>query len=233
MKVVCISDTHGYHDDISMPEGDMLIHAGDFTNIGSPKEILNFNNWLGKLNYKHKIVIPGNHDRGIENIPNAASLISNATILIHNQSPSIDRSHHILEIEDKYIYIVGAQYSPRFSRGWAFNYDRKNGEDLWKEVLLEARPDILITHTPPFGVLDKVKNIYHDVVGGDYAADNDGSVGCKDLLASVLKKKPKLHVFGHIHEGYGIFKNNDTTFVNASIWDHYNACINKPIVVEI
>ena len=233
MKIICISDTHGYHDEITMPEGDMLIHAGDFSNIGSPKEIMSFNTWLGKQNYKHKFVIPGNHDRGMETILNSESLITNATLLKYNQSPAIDRSHNIIDHEESYLYIVGAQFSPNFSKGWAFNYDRRFGEDLWKEVLSSSKPDILITHTPPFGILDKVNNIYHDVIGGDFAEYNNGSVGCKDLLDTVLKKKPKLHVFGHIHEGYGVFKNQDTTFVNACIWNHYNNTLNKPIVVEI
>lgn len=233
MKVVCISDTHGFHNEITMPEGDMLIHAGDFSNTGTPKQIIDFNNWLGKLKYKYKFIIPGNHDKGMENIPNAESLITNATLLKHNQSPSLDRSHNIIEEPERYWYVVGAQYSPRFSIGWAFNYERMIGKELWQNVLVEAKPDILITHTPPFGILDKVKNIYHDVVGGDYAEYNNGSVGCKDLLDTVLTKKPKLHVFGHIHEGYGTYSNKDTIFVNACIWDHYNSCLNKPIVVEI
>ena len=62
IKFVCVSDTHNLTNKIQVPEGDVLIHAGDFTNSGKPDEVEWFNKWLGNLPHKHKIVIAGNHD---------------------------------------------------------------------------------------------------------------------------------------------------------------------------
>ena len=66
IRIVLISDTHNLHRTLHMPEGDILVHAGDFTNNGTQKEIKDFDTWLAGLDYQHKILVPGNHDTGTE-----------------------------------------------------------------------------------------------------------------------------------------------------------------------
>ena len=62
MRLVLISDTHSLHGDLVIPDGDMLIHCGDYSNHGAFGDLLAFNKWLGKLPHEHKLVVSGNHD---------------------------------------------------------------------------------------------------------------------------------------------------------------------------
>src|SRR5665213_3117933 len=82
VRIICISDTHGQHTGLRVPEGDILIHACDFMTYGNaPREIIDFNAWLGRQSHTHKIVIAGNHDRLFESHPiPARALITNATV---------------------------------------------------------------------------------------------------------------------------------------------------------
>lgn len=223
MRIVCISDTHTYHNYLSIPEGDMLIHAGDFTWLGRSQEIKRFNNWISKQPHKYKIVVAGNHDLMFEEDNKRARSLLNAPIYLQDQG---------IVIEGLKVY--GTPWSPSFHREkWAFNADRGSEiHDHWLKIPRDT--DILITHGPPYHILDKVKKIYMSEEDQDFAFRNDGHVGCQDLLHHVKMYEPKLHVFGHIHEGYGVIESTPTTFVNASIYNHYNRQeLNEPIIVEI
>jgi Icc-related predicted phosphoesterase len=195
MRIICISDTHNLHNQISIPDGDILIHAGDITSIGEKEIIINFNNWLGRLPHKHKIVIAGNHDFCFENEPvQTEKLLTNAIYLNNNG----------VEIEG--LKIWGSPISPiskKFGSDWAFNITRgKEINKYWN--LIPKNTDILITHCPPFGILDN--------------NDLGDKEGCKDLLELVQQViKPKMHIFGHIHEAYGQIQIGQTLYVNASI----------------
>ncbi|HKS27846.1 MAG TPA: metallophosphatase domain-containing protein [Pyrinomonadaceae bacterium] len=206
MKIVCISDTHTFHNEIVIPDGDILIHAGDFTIAGEIWEIAAFNEWLGTLPHKHKIVIAGNHDWLFQKNPTLArSLITNAIYLEDSMT----------EIEGLKIY--GSPWQPWFM-DWAFNLPRGHAlAEKW--ALIPEGIDILVTHSPPMGVLDKTR-----------ASDR---AGCSELTGAVLKIKPRLHIFGHIHEGYGKVEIDYTRFINASTCDAAYRAINKPLVVEL
>jgi len=208
MKIVCISDTHGFHNKVLLPEGDILIFAGDMSKVGLVHQIKYFDEWLGlvKPHYKEIIIIAGNHDFAFEELENAKELIKNA-IYLQNSCVVIDG-----------LKIYGSPYTPRFFN-WAFNVDR--GEEIAKHwALIPDDVDILITHGPPAGILDMTSSY-------EWA-------GCKDLMNRINKlKNLKLHIFGHIHEGYGVEKINDITFVNASICTQRYSPINKPIIIEI
>ena len=78
---------------------------------------------------------------------------------------------------------------------------------------------ILITHGPPFGTLDRTPR-------GDHA-------GCEALAARLKDLRVRLHVFGHIHDGYGVFEHEDRISVNASICDERYVAANEPVVVEL
>jgi len=201
MKLVFISDTHGLHSKISVPDGDVLIHCGDFSGNGSVPELVAFNEWLGTLPHKHKIVSPGNHDRICEQAPAlAASLFTNATLVIHDGFV-IDG-----------VSFFCSPYTPIFGY-WSFMKSR--GTDIRR--VWETMPDsvdVLVTHGPPEGVLD-------------------AHVGCVDLLRRLCEIKPKVHAFGHIHEGAGQELYRGIQCVNASICDGSYRPINPPITVTI
>jgi len=191
MRIVTISDTHALHFGVEkLPEGDVLVHAGDFMNSGYDlQDIRSFNNWLGEQSFRHKVVCAGNHDRYFENCPQEArSLLTNATYL-ENTGVTIDN-----------VTFWGSPYTPEFLN-WAFMYPRGSGAKYWDHIPLGL--DVLITHGPPFGILDQV-------------APGEVHLGCAELLESVEQKKPKIHLFGHIHGGAGTFERGATRFVNAA-----------------
>lgn len=208
MKLVLISDTHNKHLDVDVPEGDILIHAGDVSSRGYEHEIKSFLNWFSNQPHKYKIFIAGNHDFFFER---------ESDIVIKNIIPDNVIYLNDSGIEIKGINFWGSPIQPEFYN-WAFN--RARGEDIKKHWdLIPKDTDILITHGPPEGVLDKT-------IRGE-------SVGCSDLLHAVNIINPKIHVFGHIHEDYGIIKNNETTFINASVLNERYSYTNKPIIISI
>lgn len=205
MKIVCLSDTHGAHREIQVPEGDLLLHAGDLSKRGKEAEIADFNDWLGELPHRHKVVVAGNHDFLFErDARHAEALLTNATYL-RNDSTTVNG-----------LKIWGSPVTPWFF-DWAFN--RQRGTDIrryWEQIPTDT--DILITHGPPRTILDRT-------VRGD-------TVGCDDLLEIVWNRKPKVHLFGHIHEAYGQLTIDGIRFVNASIMNVHYKPVNLPVVLH-
>lgn len=209
MIVVAISDTHGTHKELKMPEGDVLIHTGDGLDWGTEKELLSLNEWFGTLKYKKILYVPGNHDIIIgENTEYARSLMTNATILI-DELISIDG-----------VKIYGSPWSPTYG-DWEFMKPDLNLTKHWENI--PENVDILATHSPPYGILDR-----------NYRGQLCGS---QTLMKAVYEKKPKFHCFGHIHEGSagsGRYVIEPTTFINSAIvvsW--YDTMDKYPQVFEI
>lgn len=204
-SIVCIADTHGDHEKLKVPDGDMLIYAGDYTGhpSGYTKQTKNFNKWLTKQPHKYKIFIPGNHDWFFEtNKTDAIMATSAANVLLGRGT---------LKEELK---IWGAPHSPRFY-DWAFNRSQEELRQLWATI--PENVDILVTHCPPRGILD---------------ATDIEAAGCIELAKRLPKlKKLKVHVFGHIHEGYGVKRINGVVHVNCSIGYPWNKQY-KPIVLN-
>jgi Icc-related predicted phosphoesterase len=211
-KLVLISDTHTMHEDLILPEGDILIHAGDFTSRGEPGEVGDFFGWLEEQakNFEHIIFIAGNHDKSFEYKSTWVSYaISKLSANIHYLEDS--------EIVIDGIKFYGSPWQPEFFN-WAFNLPR--GQELKEKWdMIPNDTDVLITHGPPMYMLD-------------YTVRDMWNVGCLDLYNRVLQVKPKLHVFGHIHEGYGIKEHEGIEFVNASNVTYRYDLKNKPIVAE-
>lgn len=189
MRIVAFSDTEDKHEQLSVPDGDVLVFAGDMSRYGSQKSIENFNEWLGSLPHHDKIVVCGNHDTLFERNPSLGrSLMTNC--------------HYLQDegIEVGGLKFWGTPWQPWF-HNFAFNLPR--GEKLAEKwSLIPEDTEILITHTPPFGFGDNTW---------------DGRKGCEDLRKRIAHlSNLKLHFFGHIHEEYGIFNDGRVVFCNVS-----------------
>ncbi|CCD65658.1 UPF0046 protein C25E10.12 [Caenorhabditis elegans] len=227
VRFVCISDTHEKLHEILpyIPDGDVLIHSGDFTNCGDIGEVIKFNAEIGSLPHKHKIVIAGNHELGFEDgeemserqlaglnmlgINKAYELLSNCTYLC-------DKSYEAYGLK---IYGAPWHSMPGYS------FFRQRGQKIlhkWNQI--PAKIDVLMTHTPPLG-------------HGDFNAWDkmDGILcGCAELLNTVEQRvKPKYHVFGHVHQKHGVTTNGETTFINAALCDHKLRSAYDPIIFDI
>jgi Icc-related predicted phosphoesterase len=211
MRIVCISDTHGggYGDGtrVKIPEGDVLVHAGDLTSKGTVPQIVSELDWIASLDFKHRLVIAGNHDFLFENDNHLArALIPKGVTYLQDSGVRIDG-----------IEFWGSPWQPTF-HGWAFNLDR--GIDIAEQwALIPKGTDVLITHGPPHGILDIVPDGEH--------------VGCVDLLERIREIRPKLCVFGHIHASHGMIVKEGITFVNAATCDEEYLQTNPPIVVDL
>lgn len=208
MKFVAISDTHCRHRSLRLPKGDVLLHAGDISYRSTRLEIEDFLAWFSKQPFDHKIFIAGNHDFFFEKEkPSVVQQMMPAGVqYLKDEGVTIDG-----------IKIWGSPYTPYFYQ-WAFN--KRRGAALakhWNNIPLDT--DILLTHGPAYGILDMVINEQH--------------AGDKDLLAKVMEVKPKVHVFGHIHESYGITKRNGTRFINACVLNESYEFANKPIAFDL
>lgn len=193
MKIVCISDMHGNR--IVLPDGDMVICAGDMTIFGHTGQIITFLKWFSGLPHKYKIFIAGNHDKLFQKNPALIkSLLLDYPNLIYLEDSAI-------EIEGVKIY--GSPWTPRFMN-WAFMYEPSKANKHWDRIPPDT--NILITHGPPYGILDL-----------SYYGGVANHAGCKSLLKKLDDLKDlKLHVFGHIHPGRGELYNGKT-FINASV----------------
>lgn len=206
MRLVALSDTHGYHDQIEVPDGDILIHTGDLTNRGRLEEVIDFNRFLEGLPHRHKVVIAGNHDFCFERTPQEAEVLLTACHYLRDQS---------LELEGWKLY--GSPWQPEFF-DWAFNLPRGPAlAEKWAEIPQDT--DILMTHGPPMGCLDRTSR------GED--------VGCEALAERLDQLQVKVHVFGHIHEAYGHELRGKTRTYNASILNHLERRLEKPWVIEL
>lgn len=223
MRIVHVSDSHRKLDQITIEPCDILIHTGD-DDINFVKDAVKLNRWFKNQSARLKIFCPGNHDWLFQKDYNiGVASLDEATVLIDKQ------------IEFEGLKIYGTPYQPAFC-DWAFNLPRDGKELQAKWDLVPNNIDILLTHTPPFGILD-------------YIPDQNKSVGCKLLLESLKRIKPKYHLFGHIHEGYGTATGywdtkqtpkydlttyeKKTIFLNSAILDGDYQLANKPQVFEI
>ena len=213
-KVVCISDTHGYHADVDVPDGDILIHAGDLSMNGELSVLYDLNDWFGSLPHPYKVVIAGNHDRSLgQNEMLGFKIFTNAIYLLKSG----------IELEG--IKIWGSPYTPWNSEIYnyfAFGKPRHNMGSAWRGMPKDV--DILLTHCPPKGILDKV---------ADTGFNPGEHVGDGVLLERIKKVKPKFNVFGHIHEGYGVLDWEDTGFINCSVVNEMYNLVNNPIEIYL
>ncbi|KAK3349851.1 Metallo-dependent phosphatase-like protein [Lasiosphaeria hispida] len=186
VSIVCISDTHNSQP--RLPDGDVLIHAGDLTQIGSFEEIQATLDWLQSQPHRHKIVIAGNHDllldSNCDGSPGQPAVVATAARAHLNWGDIKylqESSTTIVCANGRQLKVYGSPRVPRCGN-WAFQYER--AEDVWTNTVPDDT-DILVTHAPPRTHLD----LLH--------------LGCGFLLGELWRVRPRLHVFGHIHAGRG------------------------------
>lgn len=214
-RITFISDTHGLHShftsnayDNLLGSGDVLIHAGDVSNIGKMTEIYDFLDWFSNVDYTHKVFVAGNHDWGFVNIMTKIPEIF------------IEKNVHYLfdsMVNIDGLKIYGSPWQPEFF-DWAFNLPRMGSELQEKWDLIPEGLDILVTHGPPWGILD--------------VAPNNLNVGCELLQTKVAEVSPKIHVFGHIHGSYGQKYFNGVEYINAAVLGENYKPKNKPVMID-
>jgi Icc-related predicted phosphoesterase len=219
LKCAVISDTHGKHQSVNLPDDlDILIHAGDFCNSGHSSEAIKFVQWFKSRKAKYKIFIAGNHDvcmeRSLEKQMVLESIADDASVFYLEDGA--------VAIEGRIIY--GSPWQPEFCN-WAFNLPRGQAlKEKWD--LIPNSIDVLVTHGPPRSKLDLIPANY--VRPGELP-----NIGCDDLLEAVNRVKPKFHVFGHIHYSAGRYLGKDTEFINAAICSESYWPVNDPQVFYI
>lgn len=223
MKCTLISDTHNKHRLIKISKTEVLCHAGDMTIMGTHQEIYSVSEWFKKLLkdkvVEHIIATPGNHDwlfAEQEQIAREYFSHPNIHILINE------------EVIINELKFYGAPQTIEFYN-WAFNIPRDKMNIYWDKIPTDT--DILITHSPPYGVGDVIK--YANDLPGLPDDKNIEHLGCRFLKQKVMDIQPRLHVWGHIHGSSGEYKMGRTIGINAAQLDerYYNNFF--PYQVEI
>lgn len=207
MDIVCISDTHDQHQVLDIPRCDLLVHAGDMTS-GKDSQVLDFLDWFAQQPAQYKVFTHGNHDwRAFEK--------------------------HRREYAD-----MARARGCWYVDGWTLVLPKLDGIRIHGSALDRVRADkgyvldhcdILVTHEPPYGILDKIEN-------PRIGEDANGHIGSHRLLRQVEKYQPKLHIMGHIHEGYGIYQSSPshTKFINAALCNEHDCTLDKqPIRISL
>jgi Icc-related predicted phosphoesterase len=182
MRIVCISDTHDRHEEIAVPNGDVLVHSGDLTMTGSPATVVRAFAWLSALPHETVIFVPGNHDFAFERDPAFAEALA---ARFPRVQILVDAGTTVGGLR-----VYGSPYQPWF-HSWAFNFAKgeageREAQERW--ALIPDDTSILITHGPVRGILDRTSRGEH--------------VGCRQLAARIeALESLRLHVCGHIHEG--------------------------------
>lgn len=203
------SDTHGYHKKLPEIKADVFLFGGDWTRGSTEKErdTRSFLNRVSQFDCKYKVAVAGNHDWFARvHLDKAKSLFDDYGVhfLLDNG----------LTLPDGTV-IWGSPWTPKFC-DWAFMHNRNSRQLAEKWEMIPNNVDILITHGPPFGILDL--NI-----------DDRVYCGCELLRKELDRIKPKMHLFGHIHEGYGMRETEDTVFINGSFCDRFERSFNKVV----
>lgn len=241
---VCISDTHTRHRQIdTLPPGDVLIHAGDFTNTGTVDEVSDFLAWFQELPHPHKVLVAGNHETTLDK-----QFYSEHWARFHpesKQNPTdiakcLSETWGVLYLEDAGAVVCG--YSV-YGSPWQPSYGANEGDQHWGFNLPRGEPlkskwdaipdgtDVLVSHGPPAG--------HGDLIKAPDAGDTDPTapqrVGCADLAAVVSSRvKPAFHVFGHVHSGYGVTADaGGTRYINAATCTEGYHPTNPPIVFDL
>jgi Icc-related predicted phosphoesterase len=231
LNLTFISDTHtnmydSHYKELTLEKGDILCFSGDLMTHGyNEGELIHFLKWFSKQPFKCKIFIAGNHDRYLENYPS----IANDIISAYKSKGVVYLNNSSFEYEG--IKFYGTPYQPYFC-GWAFNVpDCEKLMNTYQQIPDDT--DILLTHCPPFGILDQSHQPNYSNPTGE---NNLGSKELRKVLDEKCERncQPKVVAFGHIHgDGGKKVEINNTTYINASLCDENYDPKNEIITIEI
>jgi len=182
------------HHQVEIPDGDILIFAGDMSVCRTVQDVAGFNAFLKTLPHRYKVVVGGNHDHLLASSPDLARELLQDAIYLQDE-----------EVDIAGIKIYGAPWQPIFNTNACDAFALPRGKVISEKWdMIPADTDILITHSPPSGIMDEDGGVSH---------------GCSDLLKVVQRIEPRFHVFGHIHNHNGMQTVAKTTFVNCNVKD--------------
>ena len=193
MRIVAVADTHLFHDELVMPDGDVFVHAGDLCRGGELDELREAAAWIARLPHAHKVIVAGNHDWAFAREPALArAVLGDGVIYLEDGEATIAG-----------VRFWGSPWQPAYN-DWAFNLPRGAAlAEKWARI--PAGIDVLVTHGPPEGLGDR------GPVGG--------RAGCRDLRRRVAEVAPRLHLVGHIHQDGGAWREGATLHVNVTTWE--------------
>jgi len=203
MRIVAVADTHLFTDDLVVPDGDVFVHAGDLCRAGTLDELARAAEWIRALPHRRKVVIAGNHDWSFVREPaRARALLGDDVTYLEGEAAEVGG-----------LRFWGGPWQPEFN-AWAFNLPRGAAlAEKWSAI--PAGLDVLVTHGPPEGIGDQVRD--------------ERRTGDADLLTQVLRAKPRLHLFGHIHQDGGFWERDGVRFANVTTWE----CERPPTVIDV
>lgn len=203
VRIVAVADTHTFEADLGdLPLGDVFVHAGDMTRGGSLDEMEAIGRWICGLPHRHKVIIAGNHDWCFARSRDSAEAIFAGCHYLQDSGVVIDG-----------VNFWGSPWQPEF-HSWAFNLPRGPAIAA-KWALIPDDTDVLITHGPPAGYGDCVTDV--------------NRAGCDDLLVAARRVRPKLHMYGHIHQDGGYWIEGDIGFCNVTTWE----CERAATVIDV
>ena len=208
MRLVVVGDTHGMHEELGTLEGDVLVHCGDFCDgfREDPRDIANVDSWFERQRFELILCVGGNHDFGAQRRVDCGEPVF---------------QHAVWLLDQAYVHrgvkFYGSPWLPHL-QAWAFYQSAENLCAKW--ALIPDDTDVLVTHTPPFGILDQPRS-------------RNINCGCPHLLERVEVVKPRFHLFGHNHASAGVQENHSTKFVNASVVDSSVSVVHSPVTLDI
>lgn len=222
MTTICaFSDTHLQHRKVILPPADILVFAGDALSTGFEIEAFrDFLQWFGGQPHKIKVMIAGNHDRLLDRGRD-----------IFERDVTANGIHYLLDsgTELHGLKFWGSPYTPQFNN-WAFNRQKAELPDHWEKIPSDV--DVLITHGPPHGILDGYETTTVLHCTGEVTRVQE-RLGDPALLERVMQVLPKVHIFGHIHSGYGQKLDDVTRFYNVAVCNEQYKVANAPQLIEV
>ncbi|KAL3857413.1 hypothetical protein ACJMK2_012087 [Sinanodonta woodiana] len=226
VRIVHVSDTHMMHNEILLPNANILVHSGDFSKASLSRLIFRssafeeltreIDIYFEKVPIKHKLLVAGNHEVSFPG---------------HSANEIQSRLQHVTYLQDSSLEVEGIKFygSPWTSNRWyslakAFTEDGRRLIRKWEKIPSDT--DVLVTHMPPLNIGDLAAKIIKVLsilrTEGACRVCNKRHVdfdhwGCQLLLDTVLNRvRPKIHMYGHVHESNGVISKDGIVFSNAA-----------------
>ena len=232
MKLVIISDSHNLHDELNLPSGDVLIHCGDYSYSGQDNEVISFLTWMQEQTKKYRLVIGGHGNHELGPYEDREHFNELKTVF----APDVIWPHmRVFTDPVTSLNFFFSPYVTTINGRWAFEASSSEYQEIVKRI--PDYVDILISHGPPFNILDTFvrHSIDWDSQQNDYAhSTREFKIGSKVLAERIKEIEPKLVCFGHCHENGGqTVKIGGTIYVNGAVLNENYEIANEPVIVNL